>query len=387
MALESKTDNMKSYKNLYPLITSEDNLLKAYKKARKRKTTKPYVIEFRQNLIENLQTLRTELLLHSYKPKSLETFIVRDPKTRVISKSDFRDRIIHHALINILEPIFDKTFIHDSYANRKIKGTLASLQRFDYFKRKVSRNGKTKGCFNKNQVKGYCLKADIKHYFEEIDHKVLLNIIKRKIKCRKTIWLIKQILKNYSNKQNINKGIPLGNLTSQFFANVYLNELDQFVKNKLKSKYYMRYVDDFVILHKSKNQLKIYKKQIDKFLNNDLGLELHSDKSRIISLSKPIPFVGFRVFYYHKLLKKSNQRNIQKRLDKFKTLFSTNQITYDKIYESIQGFIAYTKHANTYNLRRKILKKREEYFPNEMSSIEINRYLKYQPQQQPHTLY
>jgi RNA-directed DNA polymerase len=198
MALVSKADKMKSCKNLYPQITSEENLLKAYKKARKGKTTKYYVIEFRQNLKDNLQELKTELLLHSYKPKPLETFIVRDPKTRVISKSDFRDRVIHHALCNVIDSIFDKTFIYDSYANRKTKGTLATLERFDKFKRKVSRNGKNKGWFNNNQIKGYCLKADIKHYFEEIDHEILLNMIKRKIKCRKTIWLIGQILKNYS---------------------------------------------------------------------------------------------------------------------------------------------------------------------------------------------
>ena len=376
MALVSKTNNMKSYKNLYPQIASEGNLLKAYKKARKGKTTKYYVIEFRQNLIENLQTLRIELLLHSYKPKPLETFIVRDPKTRVISKSDFRDRIIHHALCNVIESIFDKTFIYDSYANRKTKGTLATLERFDKFKRKISRNGKIKGWFNNNQIKGYCLKADIKHYFEEIDHEILLNIIKRKIKCRKTIWLIRQILKNYSGGGRIQKGMPLGNLTSQFFANLYLNELDQFIKHKIKAKYYIRYVDDFVILHQSKEQLKIWKKQIDKFLNNKLKLELHPDKSRIISLSKPIPFVGFRVFYYHKLLKKFNQRNIKKRLDKFNILFSNNQITYDKIYESIQGSFAYAKNANTYNFRHNLIKKMNKYFPNEISEIEINRFLK-----------
>ena len=175
-------------------MTSEENLLKAFKKASKGKTTKHYVYNFRQNLKENIQILRTELLLHSYKPKPLETFIVRDPKTRVISKSDFRDRVIHHALINIIEPIYEKTFIYDSYANRKTKGTLATLKRFDYFKRKVSRNGKTKGWFNNNQIKGYCLKADIRHYFEEIDHKILLDIIKRKIKCRKTMWLIGQMV-------------------------------------------------------------------------------------------------------------------------------------------------------------------------------------------------
>ena len=198
IALVFKTNNMKSYKNLYPKITSKRNLYLAYKKARKRKTNKHYVKEFEKDLINNLLKLRTELLLHSYKPKALETFIVRDPKTRKINKSDFKDRIVHHALCNILDPIFDKTFIQDSYANRKNKGTLKALQRFDHFKRKVSRNGKTKGWFNNNQIKGYCLKADIKHYFEEVNNDILIKIIKRKIKCSKTIWLIRQILSNYA---------------------------------------------------------------------------------------------------------------------------------------------------------------------------------------------
>jgi RNA-directed DNA polymerase len=169
--------------------------------------------------------------------------------------------------------------------------------------------------------------------------------------------------------------MPLGNLTSQFFANIYLNELDQFVKHNLRVKYYIRYVDDFIILHQSKEQLKIWKKQIENFLKNSLRLELHPDKSRIISLSKPIPFVGFRVFYHHKLLKKFNQRNIKKRLDKFNILFSNNQISYDKIYESIQGAFAYAKHAHTYNFRNDLIKKMNKYFPNEISEIEINRAL------------
>jgi len=197
IALVSKTYNMKSHKNLYPKITSRRNLYLAYKKARKRKTNKHYVREFEKDLLNNLKSLRTELLLHSYKPKPLETFIVRDPKTRKINKSDFKDRIAHHAINNVLEPIYEKTFIQDSYANRKGKGTLKALQRFDQFKRRVSRNGKTKGWFNNNQIKGYCLKADIKHYFEEVNTSTLLKIIKRKIKCNKTLWLIKQILNNY----------------------------------------------------------------------------------------------------------------------------------------------------------------------------------------------
>lgn len=249
---------MQNYKNLYHEIYSFQNLFLAYKKARKGKTKKNYVKQFEENLYENLFKLQEELKSQTYKPKLLITFILRDPKTRRISKSDFRDRIVHHALVRVIEPIFDKTFIYDSCANRKGKGNLFALKRFEKFVKKVSRNGKINGWFNNNQVKGYCFKADIKHYFQEIDHEILLNIVKRKISDEKVIWLIERILKNNSRggQTAFTNGMPLGNLTSQFFANVYLSELDYFVKHNLRAKYYIRYVDDFVIIIFSKSQLK-----------------------------------------------------------------------------------------------------------------------------------
>lgn len=184
---------MKTRKNLYSKIVSFENLILAWKKARKHKTKKHYVIEFEENLFINLMNLHYELNFQIYKPKPLQTFILRDPKTRKISKSDFRDRVVHHAIVNILELIFDKIFICDSCANRKGKGNLFAIKRFDKFKKKVSRNGKVNGWFSNNQVKGYCLKADIKHYFMGINHDVLFNIIERKIRCEKTLWLIKRI--------------------------------------------------------------------------------------------------------------------------------------------------------------------------------------------------
>jgi len=175
------------HRNLFLEICSYNNLYLAYKKARKHKTTKDYVIKFEADLENNLNLLRSELLLHSYQPKQLVNFIIRDPKTRKISKSDFRDRIIHHALCNIIEPIFEKSFIYDSFANRIGKGSLKALQRFDYFKRRASKN---------NTLPCYALKADIKKYFENVDHDVLIGIIMHKIKDKKVIWLIKKILKN-----------------------------------------------------------------------------------------------------------------------------------------------------------------------------------------------
>jgi len=152
-------------RDLWNELCSYDNLFLAYQKARKHKTTKAYVVEFERNLNANLFQLRTELFLYFYNPKLLVYFIIRDFKIRKISKSDFRDRIVHHALCNIIEPIFDKSFIYDSYANRKGKGTLKAVERFNKFKRKVSKNF-TKSC--------YIFKADIKKYFENIHHDILL---------------------------------------------------------------------------------------------------------------------------------------------------------------------------------------------------------------------
>jgi retron-type reverse transcriptase len=189
MTLASKIFNMKTYKNIYQTLCSYDNLFYAYEKARKRKTLKPYVIEFEENLDDNLELLRTELLLHSYRPQKLTNFIVRDPKTRKISKSAFRDRVIHHVLFNLIEPIFEKQFICDSFANRKGKGTLKAVERFDKFKRQVSKNN-TQSC--------YVLKADIKHYFDEVDHDVLLNVIKKNIGDNYVLLLIKTILDNHN---------------------------------------------------------------------------------------------------------------------------------------------------------------------------------------------
>ncbi|MGC9309068.1 MAG: reverse transcriptase domain-containing protein [Candidatus Nanoarchaeia archaeon] len=333
------------WERLYEKIISLNNLFLAYKKARKHKTKKFYVKEFEKELYDNLLKLHKELKNQTYYPKPLVTFILRDPKTRKISKSDFRDRVVHHTLVRIIEPIFDKGFIYDSCANRIGKGNLFALSRFNKFKRKVTNNLKTDA---------FCLKADIKHYFKEVNHPILVNIIKRKIKDEKVIWLIKQILANLpAGKLDCKKAMPLGNLTSQFFANIYLNELDYFIKHKLKSKYYIRYVDDFVILHKNKQKLEKFNKEINNFLEKKLKLELHKQKSRIINLSRGIDFVGFRNLWHHRLLRKRNIKNMQTKVIRYQR----GEIMKREILESFQGWNAYAKHANTYKLRQNIVKK------------------------------
>nr|AQS34861.1 hypothetical protein [uncultured archaeon] len=366
MTLTTKTLFMKRYDSLYSPLCSYENLELAYRKARKHKTTKDYVLDFEKDLENNILLLHSELLLHCYNPKPLVTFIVRDPKTRKISKSDFRDRVVHHALCNIIEPIFEKSFIYDSYANRKGKGAHKALKRFDFFKRKISFNGKRKtNAYDNNDIFGYTLKADIKKYFESVDREILLNVIRKKIKDNKVFWLIKRILGNYARGGRTGKGMPLGNLTSQFFANVYLNELDQFVKHKLKAKYYIRYVDDFVILHNDKQKLKEYKEEINKFLKT-IELELHPDKSKITPLSKGITLLGYRIFYYSKLLRKSNLRKSQRKITEKIKLVKGCILPYDSLLDSLNGWFGYAMWANTHKLRKKLIEEINLSFENKI---------------------
>ena len=334
---------MKLYNNLYGEIISLKNLIVAEKKARKGKTSKDYVKEFEEDFAYNLKILHSELENQTYKPMPLKSFILRDPKTRKISKSIFKDRIVHHAIINIIEPIFDKRFIYDSYANRKGKGTISAINRFTQFQRKVTNNFSNES---------FCLKCDIKHYFQEVDRELLLELIKKKINCTETIELIEKILNNFEG----NKGMPLGNLTSQFFANIYLNELDQFVKHKLRAKYYIRYVDDFILLHESKGQLQEWKKEIEKFLRMKLKLQLHPDKSKIISLSKGVDFVGFKIFYYFKIIRRRNFRSFKVKLRKLKQDYKEGIITKEKFISIIQGWFAYVMWGDTHKLREKLIK-------------------------------
>lgn len=357
--IQVQSNNMKTYTKLYEELCSYDNLKLAWKKARKRKTLKSYIIEFESDLENNLNKLKYELETFTYAPAPLRTFIVHDPKTRKISASHFRDRVVHHALCNIIGPILERNFIYDSFANQKGKGVNLAIKRLEYFIRKIYRtkaqNSLREGqlLLNKSKTGGFAIKTDIRHYFDSVDYEILLRIIKKKIKDTNVIWLIKLILKNHKTKIN-GKGMPLGNLTSQFFANVYLNELDQFVKHKLKARHYIRYVDDFILLNKDERVLRRWKEEIDLFIRNNLKIELHPDKTKIILINKGITMLGFRVFLYHKFLKKSNAKRIWKRIDFFKKDFIEGKLNEVQIKDSISGWIVYAKFANTYYLRKKV---------------------------------
>ncbi len=347
---------MKTYRALYPILCSQENLQRAFKKARRGKTKKWYVLEFENNLEQEINALHCELKEKIYQPAPLKQFIIRDPKTREIHASAFRDRVAYHAIVNVLEPIYEKKFIYDSYASRKEKGTHKSIERYDSFQLRVSKNGQL---INKpdtnNNIVGYALKADIRHYFASVDHEVLLSILRRTIKDEHVVWLIKKILDNFETEIN-GKGMPLGNLTSQFFANVYLNELDYFVKHHLRAKYYLRYVDDFVILHQNKKTVESYHERIICFLKS-LNLELHPDKTKIIPLRNGLTFLGYRNFHYHRLLRKSNVRTYKKKILREQELMKKGLLSQEEIMQHLQGWFGYAQWANTYRLRQEIMKK------------------------------
>jgi len=286
-----------------------------------------------------------------YFPRPLQSFILRDPKTRTISVSDFRDRVVHHALVNILQLIFEPRFIYDSYGSSKGKGTLAALKRFDAFLRKVTMNGKLQLNSKKN-IAGFVLKADIKSYFGSVDHDVLIDILKKRVTDGEVIWLVERILRNY-NSEVPGKGMPLGNWTSQFFANVYLNELDQFVKHELGAKYYLRYVDDFVILEHSKVKLQEYLTAIREFLRT-LKLELHPTKCRIVPAGGGTALLGFRAFYRYKLVRRRNLRRFHTRLASLLKEYKEGVVSADFVLNKLKGWNGYALQGNTHMLRKKL---------------------------------
>jgi len=241
------------------------------------------------------------------------------------------------------------------------KGTILALEKLDKFKRKVSKNGKlVKNAITAEMVKGYVFKADIRKFFDSIDQAKIIEILKRKIKDKKVIWLVIKILKNFDNKKT---GMPLGNMTSQFLANVYLNDLDQFVKRKLKMKHYLRYVDDFVILHESKEVLENCKNKIEKYLKN-LRLELHTDKSKIYPLCRGIGFLGFKTFYYHRRARKRNVKGFKIRLESLKRAYKNGDFTKNQFNAKVDGWFAYVMWGNTYNLRKKLTREIEDFLKN-----------------------
>ncbi|MDD4358240.1 MAG: reverse transcriptase domain-containing protein [Candidatus Pacebacteria bacterium] len=316
---------MKRKGNFYSQIHSFNNLHHSYLKVRKNKRYKREILEFSFNLEENLFKIQKDLKEETYIHGGYKKFIVRDSKKREIKAPQVKDRLVHHALCNFITPIFDNTFYHYSYACRKGKGNHRAV---NDFKRKL----KNKGDF-------FCFKADISKYFDSISNSLLFKIIKRKVKDKKALNLIDTIIK--SNE----KGIPIGNLTSQLFANIYLNEMDQFVKRGLKSKCFFRYMDDFVIFKKEKKELRRTKDKLEIFLNCKLDLKYKEKATSIFPVLNGIDFLGYVIFEKYTLPRKKTVLKMIKKIKKrtFKEAFNT--------------WRAYARKTQSYFLKKSIFTK------------------------------
>ena len=331
---------MKTYRNLYPQIYDFGNLYCAYLKARRGKRYRPEMLQFTAHLEENLSRLQHELTTRTYHTGPYRRFIVYEPKRREVAALPFRDRVAQHAICNVIEPLWELRFIHDSYACRAGKGTHAGADRVTQYLRQVHRNH--------GQV--YVLKADIHSYFPSVNHQALLSIFQRRIRCTRTTNLIAEILASGSKT---GRGIPIGNLTSQLFANIYLDRLDQFVKRQLHIHHYVRFMDDFINVHHDKPTLWEWRYAITDFLRNTLHLELNP-KTAIFPEARGVDFLGYRIWRTHRLLRKRSVKRMRRKLKIYQRKYTTGEISLDHISASIASWVGHARHANTYNLRRRI---------------------------------
>ncbi len=315
----------------YNVIISVENLLEAWKEFEKGKKNRKDVQIFSLRLMNNIFSLHNELFNHTYKHGDYQAFKINDPKPRDIHKATVKDRLLHHAIYRILYPFFDKTFIADSYSCRINKGTHKSINRFLDFGRKVSKNS-TKTC--------WVLKCDIRKFFARIDHAILLKILQEYIPDKNIIELLKNVIGSFNTNPNV--GLPLGNLTSQLLVNIYMNKFDQFVKHKLKVKYYIRYADDFVIFSEDKKYLENLILEISEFLERELKLNLHPDKVFIKTLVSGVDFLGWVHFTNYRALRTSTKRRMMRKIKE------------NLKPETINSYLGLLQHGNTSKIQAEI---------------------------------
>ncbi len=305
----------------------------AWKEFQRDKRKRKDVEQFSVHLIDNVLELHHDLVNGTYQHGSYEAFRINDPKPRDIHKASVRDRLVHHAIYRILYPYFDTKFIFDSYSCRRAKGTHRAINRFRDYARKVSRN---------NTQTVWVLKGDIRKFFANINHQILGNILKKHIRSGNTILLLSKIVRSFHTLGNPDIGLPLGNLTSQLLVNIYMNEFDHFMKRGIKAQHYIRYADDFVILHEDKNYLESMLPKISRFLKIQLKLSLHPDKVFIKTLASGIDFLGWVHFPHHRVPRTSTKKRMFRNLK-------------DNLKEgSLSSYRGLLSHGDTYELQQKI---------------------------------
>jgi hypothetical protein len=346
---------MKPYHRLYPEICAWENLEHAYRRARKGKRGRAPAATFERQLEDNLVALQDDLEQQTYQPGAYHNFYIHEPKRRLISAAPFRDRVVHHALCNIIEPLFERGFIFDSYANRVGKGTHRALDRCQHFARRYR----------------YALQLDIVQYFPSIDHALLQPALERVIGDVPTLGLCDTILASGQGVQveeyemryfpgddlwaaTRPRGLPIGNLTSQFWANVYLNAFDHFVKRELKCRAYLRFVDDFVLFADDKPTLWQWRAEVFDFLAG-LRLIAHAERAQPRPVTEGLPFLGFTVFPTHRLLKAQKAVSYRRKFKQQVVALAAGRLTLDQLHASVRGWVNHVRYGDTRGLRRALL--------------------------------
>ena len=321
-------------RHIFNNIISVENLLSSWQEFLKGKRKRKDIALFSLSLADNVLGLHETLSKKTYYHGKYFAFKINDPKPRDIHKAEVADRLLHHAVYRILYPYFDRKFIYDSYSCRVNKGTHRAINRFREFGRKVSKN---------DSQTAWVLKCDIKKFFASINHQILFNILDKHINDTDVLWLFREIVESF-HTENINgNGLPLGNLTSQLLINVYMNELDQFVKRKLKIKYYIRYADDFVVFHRDKKYLEELVPVLSEFLEKELILTLHPNKLFIKTLASGVDFLGWVNFPKYRILRTSTKRRM------FGKLKNNSK------EEALISYLGLLSHGNTYKLTKRVL--------------------------------
>lgn len=320
--------------DVYSNIISIDNLFAGWKTYRVGKRQKGDVQQFESRLEDNIFRLHEELSSGKYRPSKYQQFLITDPKKRIISKALVRDRLLHQAIYQILYPAFDKTFIFDSYSCRNNKGTHKAFARLTENVRKVSKNY-TGPC--------WALKMDIRKFFDSIDHEILISLLEERIADPLLMSLLKKII--YSFSFTPGKGMPLGNLTSQLFANVYMDPFDKFVKHQLKIKHYLRYADDFLILSSNPDELLGYFVEMNCFLKDELRLSIHPDKTSLRKLEWGIDFVGYVAFPHHQIPRQKTLKRIYRKIEK---------LDEEKLENALPSYLGYVSHVSSHKARSKM---------------------------------
>lgn len=330
---------MKIYKNLYPLIISAENLFAAWEVFKSDKRNKPDVAEFEQKVEQHIFQLRRDLRDKTYKHGPYYGFWIHDPKRRRIHKATVRDRVLHHAIFRIINPVFEPTFIPTSFSCRVGKGTHKGVESVRDMLRAESKNG-AKQC--------WVLKCDIRKFFDSVDHSVLLGVLKRRVGDVDAFGLLKKIVESYSTTEG--KGIPIGNLTSQMFANIYMGEFDHFVKHSLRVKRYARYTDDFVAVSTDKKYLENLLPPMRDFLKERLKLELHPQKVTIRKYRQGADFLGYVVLPHNIAVRTRTKKRMFRKMAERVAAYQSGTISKAAMEGALSSYLGVLSHADAHEL-------------------------------------